>query len=300
MSKHIVAAVLALFASGTVGAALKSEGGPRYLVDFGKSENLKVLFDAGLRPWRTLGLESAECEIGREQLTIRLPGGDEFEMDIERASFDIVEGNAIVSARFFGIDEPVPRAVDRVKRICTAMGLSAEGLDDLASNLGTEIDPTKRWHRSGRRNGVRVWVTFYPMFYRRGVEVQTWVGMQWPRRPGEYHFLKESIQPPPGYEHVLMDPPTPWRDRERLAEKPATPDAVPPQALSDGPRQRERTRKFEAAPVSPTVEATSGPLRQEPRSWGRWLWAAAVAAVVVIVIVVSRWVARTNGGAARR
>lgn len=244
MSRLSITVVVSVLLAGAAIAA--PAGDARYLIDFSESDNLKVLFDAGLRPSRVLGLESQECEIGTARLAIRLPGSPEFDIDIERASFDILRGNAIASARFFGVDEPVPLAVERVKRICAAMGLSTEGLDALVGNLGTAIDPKKRWHRSRRRNGVQASVTFYPMFYRRGVEVQTWVGIQWLRRTGEYHLLEEPIQPPPGYEHVLMDPQTPWRDRERRATLHAVVPAATPDRLHDGKRTR-------------TVEATRTP-----------------------------------------
>ncbi len=182
----------------------------RHSVDLRHSDNLKAIFDAGLRPVRVARLEDEKCDLTSEaSLSIILPNERQVEIDVERASFEVLEGNALGEADFFGVTESVPRAVERVKAICRAAGLSDAGLDRVAADLGRLPDPDKRWSQAGRVDGVRVWVTFYPMWFRDPVEAQVWLLLQWKRSAGPLKFLSGPIQPPPGYEGVSMDPPPP-------------------------------------------------------------------------------------------
>jgi hypothetical protein len=86
--------------SGLARSQGRADSRERHVIDFSQSDNLKVWFDARLRPLRIPGLESADCDIDEALLTIRLPGGRGFDLDVQRASFSILEGNAIESARF--------------------------------------------------------------------------------------------------------------------------------------------------------------------------------------------------------
>ncbi|MBI1816018.1 MAG: hypothetical protein HYR72_13645 [Deltaproteobacteria bacterium] len=120
-----VVAALVIWGGG-VGVVSATE---RRTIDLRQGNNLKIIFDAGLRPWRTRGLEDSSCGVFHEEpLTIVLPSGEQIEIDIERAHFTVLAGNALNAADFFGVTEPVSRAVERVRSICGAVGLSDEGL----------------------------------------------------------------------------------------------------------------------------------------------------------------------------
>ncbi|MBI1817518.1 MAG: hypothetical protein HYR72_21290 [Deltaproteobacteria bacterium] len=180
-----------------------------HTVDFSQSDNLKAVFDAGLRPWRLAGLEKRNCDLGEENLNITLPNGRQFAIDIVSASIRVLDGNALSSVALFGTTEPVPKAVQRVREICRAAGLSDKDLDRVANDLGTMPDPAKTWFQDGTVNAIGVSVTFHPMYYFPDrVEAQVWVELQWRRPQESVEFLKGPIQPPPGYEGVSMDSPT--------------------------------------------------------------------------------------------
>jgi len=200
----------------------------RHVIDLRQGDNLKIIFDAGLRPWRTRALEKRECGIAHEELvSLILPNGEQVELDVGRASFDVLQGNQLSEAAFFGVTESTPHAVRRVKEICRAARLSDEGLDQIANHLGAHPDTRKRWSQAGMINNVRLWITFYPMWFRNPVEAQVWVFVQWSHGGGPMKFLSVPIKPPPGYEDVSMDEPTPVYLPTRTPPRAQSPTETP-------------------------------------------------------------------------
>jgi hypothetical protein len=294
-------AVIAVAILAPAGSAPSSDQPPaRHLVDLTAGNTLVVLFDAGLRPTHVPGLESRTCEIDRSDLTIRLPNGNEFEIDVERASFAVLADNELGDARIFGVDEPVAAAVARVKAIAVAMGLSDDGLDEITENLGSVIDPNKRWHRARRIENLTVGVTFYPMFYRRGVEAQTWVQLIWRRAPGTYRFLTEPIQPPPGYEHISMVPtPFPGRRREETGIPTATATRVGtpgrPQGTATSPAIRSPGPDRSPTPT-PSSALPTPRLPEDDGTRRTWPWLATIALLAMgIALALAVWMRSRSG-----
>jgi len=180
-----------------------------HTIDLRRGNNLGMIFDAGLRPWRSRGAENRGLDMAQEEdLTIILPNETHFELEIARASFTVLVGNTLQEANLFGRSESVPGAVQRIRSICAATGFSDDGLDQIANSLGTLPDPNKTWFRSGLVNGVQVSITFFPIWLRDPLQAQVWVVIQWPPFGAPMKFLTEPIQPPPGYEGVPMEAPT--------------------------------------------------------------------------------------------
>jgi len=225
--RHLISVAMVLFGWGTLYA------GGRSVLDFRSSHNLKVVFDAGLRPWRVKGLENDTCRIaGRTPadvapLEIVLPGGERFDYAIQSADFSVWEGNDVERIDFIGAELDVTEAAGVAKRICTVMGLSRAGLDEWAARLGPKKDAGEyaeqvhdRWSCRGGRRGVRFWLGLQPLPHfvetldRVGAQVnitldwEDWRSPDPGGAPVKKH-LTEPIKPPPGYEAVSMDPPTP-------------------------------------------------------------------------------------------
>jgi len=47
-------------------------------IDFTSSHNLKVVFDAGVRPWRLQGLESRDCIVTDQEISIQFTDSQAF------------------------------------------------------------------------------------------------------------------------------------------------------------------------------------------------------------------------------
>lgn|SRR5882724_4642918 len=199
--------VIVLIAVGVGAVAVR--GAERTAIDLRRGDNLKLLFDAGLRPTRIPGLEKSKIQIGPTQLRIILPDGRNFDVDVERGEFGVIPGNLLYLAELFGVTEPVPRAIERARAICGTANISDAGLEEKANTLGSLPDSDKAWFKSGGNGGVKVSVTFHPVWSMNQVKAQVWVALQWPRAAGSIHSLDEPIQPPPGFEDVSMEPAPP-------------------------------------------------------------------------------------------
>ncbi len=189
--------------------AVAAGGVERTAIDLRQGGDLKLLFDAGLRPKRIPGLERSKVQVGPVRLRIVLPDGRSFDIDIGRGEFGVIPGNLLYLAELFGVTEPVPQAIERARAICGSANISDLGLEEQASTLGPLPDSDKVWFRTGGNGGVRVSVTFHPVWSPNHVQAQVWVALQWSRAPGSIHSLDEPIQPPPGFEDVSMDPAPP-------------------------------------------------------------------------------------------
>jgi hypothetical protein len=182
------------------------------IIDLRQGDNLKMIFDGGLRPYRLQGLESSCCVFDKASLTVILPNAAPFTFKVDRASIQVLDGNEIVSIDLFGPNTSVPEAENLTKTICTAWNVPATGLDDAVAHMGTVPDTGKGWGTEFNQPEIRAQVTFNPLFYNPlfnlnnvggHVNVTLILG-------DHYHgvkFLKSPIQPPPGYESISMAPP---------------------------------------------------------------------------------------------
>ncbi len=221
-------------------------------IDLTNDHNLSAIFDAGLRPWRVPRAETHQCSIEwREQLRVVLPNGRSFELTIRRADMSVVANNELSFITLFGEDEGITSAIERVRGICHAAGIPSESFERVVAGLAGSSTGEKRWFKAAEVDDVRVSITFDPLDLGNrivaGVLVQLnyqpSIARRWKKQGSigpEYVPLTEPIQPPRGYEHVSMDPPTPqlWPTN--------TPTQLPPGNINAGVRLA----------VTPTITAS--------------------------------------------
>jgi hypothetical protein len=179
-------------------------------IDLRQRDNLKMIFDGGLRPFRLQGLESQCCVFDKATVTVIVPRGSPFTMKVDRADIHVLANNQIDSIDLFGLDTSVPEAVALTKAICGAWNVPTTGLDNAIAHLGTVPDTGKGWGTEFNQPNIRAGVILKPLYplvifesVRAYVNVSFVIG-------NHFHgvkFLTDPIQPPPGYENVSMNPP---------------------------------------------------------------------------------------------
>jgi hypothetical protein len=182
------------------------------IIDLREGDNLKMIFDGGLHPYRLQGLESSCCVFDKATVTVIVPHASPFTIKVDRASIQLLDGNQIASIDLFGLNTSVPEAVSLTKNICGAWNVSTTGLDDAVAHLGTVPATGKGWGMEFNQPKIRAQVTFQPLYYNPlfywdnvggYVNVTLILGDHY----NGMKFLTGPIQPPPGYENISMAPP---------------------------------------------------------------------------------------------
>jgi|GEM_PF-2893517 len=260
------------------------------VIDLRKGDDLKVLFDGGVRPWRTPGLDRTHLEVGSSNFVLILSTGENFSLPVERGTFNVLEGNKLSACELFGQPTRVEEAIALTKKICSAVGVPVSGLDQLAGNLGTTPDPSKYWTAQNISRGSNsLQITFQPVFGFQGVTASVRVFLGWKRSPSEMHILSEPIKPPSGYEGISLEPPR------------RNPNVEPfpkhgPDYYRDLTAQAKLKDSQPSAPATPVQTATPAPLAPAPpvgenaapvveRKSAVWPWLVGMIVLVVIVAV---------------
>lgn len=70
-------------------------------IDFSKGTNLKVIYEAGLRPWRVRSDERTSLKITNEHVAVIAPSGRSFAMDVQITNISVLEENELRRVRFY-------------------------------------------------------------------------------------------------------------------------------------------------------------------------------------------------------
>jgi hypothetical protein len=187
-------------------------------IDFSKSTNLKAVYDAGLRPWRVRPDEVSNLLITNQRVRVVAPNGGIFAMDVEIGDFGVLAGNQLSSADFISQPTSLEEALRQAKEAAKALGIDIArgdgmgGLVEKASEfaaLGDQSSAPQSWRGQSEINGVRYGVTLYPLFGLNETRGKVYVTLDFYERGKPMKFLTEPIKPPPGYEHMSMEPPRP-------------------------------------------------------------------------------------------
>jgi hypothetical protein len=214
---------LAFFVAAIAGTSAQA-GSPFYTLDFQKNHDLKVVYNAGLRPWK---VTNSTCMVGGDGMKditnweIILPNGQSFRYSSNMASFEIMEDDSIGRIDFGGVDDtPISDATMMTKAICASLNIPTDGLDAMVGGLDPKakfeghFNPEQGW---GRRLAVAgldfdLMYVVRPFFDHTSAQVN--ITMEWPNlapapnptmRP--LKKLISDLQPPPGYEGVSMQSP---------------------------------------------------------------------------------------------
>ena len=260
------------------------------VIDFQKGDDLKVVFDGGVRPWRVQGLERSHLEFGSADAEIALPTGETFRFPANRGTLQVIEGNKLVSCTLFGKEIPLAEGVALAKAVCNSLSIPTTGLDLLAEEPRTITDPSKNWSaRDNNKGEVSIRVALQAIFHPEGSIAIVTVSMGWKRSPSEGGLLPGPVQPPSGYEGVSMEPPK------------RNPNAKPfpehgPEYYRDLAAQAKLKGSQPSAPATPVQTATPAPLPPVPpgaenpapvveRKSALWPWLIGMLVLVVIVAV---------------
>lgn len=185
-------------------------------IDFSKSTNLKVVYDAGLRPWRVRPDEISNLHITDQSVRVIAPNGAAFTMSVQIGNFGILAENQLSKADFISQPTSLEEALRQAKNVAKALGIDISrgdgmgGLDEKASEfaaLGDQSAAPQSWRGQSEINGVRYGVTLNPLFGLGETRGKVYVTIDFYERGKPMKFLAEPIKPPPGYENVSMEPP---------------------------------------------------------------------------------------------
>ncbi len=228
-------------------------------VDYSKDESLLPLFQAGLHPRQERSLERMVCVLPKQQTLIFDFG--EVKLPPVKAdwSFD-VQGDD----RLTHFEGRLNRALTREEAIEIATGLN----EALHAPVEPMIDFVKRYPESSPgaqvyranvklKNGVRVGYYFQHRF-RDDKPLSIVVRVEWMRPMREFQPRMQPIKPPPGYEHISMEPEdAPLNAIDKVLENSSNPS----------------TQKV----IPKTKEKPVGLPETESRSWPVWLFMVIVA-----------------------
>jgi hypothetical protein len=185
-------------------------------IDFSKSTNLKVVYDAGLRPWRVRSDEISNLHITDQSVRVIAPNGGAFTMSVQIGDFGILAENKLSKADFISHPTSLQEALTQAKDAAKALGIDISrgdgmgGLVEKASEfaaLGDQSSAPQSWRGQSEINGVRYGVTLSPLFGLNETRGKVYVTLDFYERGKPMKFLTEPIKPPPGYENISMEPP---------------------------------------------------------------------------------------------
>ena len=266
----------------------------QHTVDFTQGANLQQIYEGGLRPWRSKPQEFSSLHMTDENIRIVPPRGRPFELNVEIGTLGILAGNQLSKADFTSQPMTFNQAVTKAREICQAMGIDIakgvgkESFEEKAAQLATlgkQAAAPQYWNGRGKAEGVSFGVTLSPLFgwdEIRG-KVSVYFDFYEPGKPMK--FLTEPVKPPPGYEHMSMEPP------ETHPEKPF-PDPV---YSRENLRMKLEEAKASSTPASvrsstPTPSslvptAAEKPTQKIERKSSAWPWI--VGGILVLVVIVA-------------
>lgn len=265
-------------------------------IDFTSGHNLRVVYEAGLRPWRTNPAERFTLMVDQERLGITLPQAKRFEMEVEHASFRLLDENELGSADFTSQPMTVEQGQELTKEICEALDVSTDGLDEFVARFhelvrnpaqGKRNEP-RTWTRFRVKKGdIRYHIVFHPLRgWDRSFSTVTFTA-EFYEEGKPMKRLTEPVKQPPGFEHVSME-----RDKNKPSRGPSWMKPITGADLARGlevPKAATITPDNAAAsPVLPpsTPPPTSAPTlpTKQPANLVWWIVCLTILAAGVVFV----------------
>lgn len=224
-------------------------------INFANDDTLKAVFASGLHPWK-YGGSLDRCEINDVQVTLLLPGGRKIsDFPTDNGSFRSFADYTLSQASFYAGLLDVPDAAALAKRVATELGISTEGID----NLAAQANPTKptspsQWSGETRIGDLTIFIRFIPIPRFSEVKATVDFRLNWKRPFRRDNLVEKPLPPPPGYEDVGFGTPPPPKG---------------PQVPNPGPEYYEallRAKKGErpAPGITPSAASASAPSSSQP------------------------------------
>lgn len=228
-------------------------------IDFSKGTNLKAVYDAGLRPWRVRPDEMRSLKITNQELRVIAPGATSFIFDVEIGNFGLLAGNDLSKAEFISHPMSLSQAAAKAREVCLALNISMAGLEEKVSQfatLGKRTPVPQYWNGRGEKSGTRFDVTLSPLFGFDETRGKVFVAFDFYQRGKPMKFLTEPVKPPPGYEHMSMDPPE---------TNPSKPFPDPAYSFDKMKQRIEEAKAAEGRASTPTMAPSSPPPFATPK-----------------------------------
>jgi hypothetical protein len=263
-------------------------------IDFSKSTNLKAVYDAGLRPWRVRPDEISNLLITEQQIRVIAPSGNSFVMSLEIGDFAVLAENQLNTADFISHPTSLDKALRLAKDICQSLEISSVRRDGMLSidekvselsSFGNQTPVPQYWSGRSESNGMRYSLTLQPLFGYKETLAKVNVTLDFYQRGKPMKFLTEPIKPPPGYEHMSMEPPprdpnqkpfpNPEYSFENMVKR--VEEAIAAEGQSSSPTMRPSAR-------APTTTPKPSPVTQvEPPKSMPWPWI--IGAIFLLAVV---------------
>jgi hypothetical protein len=247
---------------------ISTSAAERVTLDFSVSDNLKMVYDAGLRPWR---VTLSGCAIEETSLQIVLPQSRPFLLDVSFGDFDVYADYSFSVVGFATKRMSVDDAVAKVREIAQAVGINTAGLIEMAEQEKKAPGSSKDggWRGYAERENPRVSVAMvtYPQ-YGGGVNALVILDLNWETAGIPPKMFTKPMTPPPGYENVSM------------AKPPGDPNRKPLISVQEMQRLEDlRLKMIAASDMPPEMKAEY--LRGQKTPNGALLTPAGQAAVAV-------------------
>jgi hypothetical protein len=180
-------------------------------IDLRGNVDLKMLFDGGLRPTQTPGLETDNCQVDNLHATIIFPGNRTVTMLVDRALFGVDKHKKLESIDFYGPFQPINEAINQAESIARILSLNQGNLENIRANSGSYIHPIlEGWGQEVNTTNFRVRFVMRPQYHYtiNGADMIFAYRYKYPSGQN-YSSSTNPIQPPAEYANCSMTPP-PW------------------------------------------------------------------------------------------
>jgi hypothetical protein len=196
--------VFAIVLACVFSSLMATPSSEQHTVDFSKSDNLKAIFDAGLRPRQYLGLPGG-CELHNENLKIILPENCSFDLEIESAEIYALAGNQIARIDFECGLKPIAQATANAKKICEQFGINTSNFDIYLDARERKDFTVRSKPLLAKKGNISIQIVFDDSSI---VSANIMVVLEWAIPNEKMEFITGPMKPPPGYEDVSMAPPS--------------------------------------------------------------------------------------------
>ena len=193
---------LALILTVSWGKAAQTPAPAEYVVDLSKSDNLKTIFDAGVRPWRMPGLEDDSCMLENINVKFLLPEELGFSLQTDVFVIKVLEGNQLARFDITCKTKSFAESGSDIRKVCKDLGISTDGLDLFLAGKGG-----LGWRGTKQINKMNIDIMIESEPSVSGPAAALSCDIEWNIPDSSMRFLSSPIQPPAGYENVSMDPP---------------------------------------------------------------------------------------------
>lgn len=177
-------------------------------IDLTGNIDLKMVFDGGLRPTQTPGLETDSCQIENVRVKIIFSEKREVTMLVERGDFGVAANGKIAAFDLYGPFEGIDEAVSKAERICQVLSLNPGNLVYLRTRPGSYERPNlSGWGGEIRTPEMRVNFMLRPRYQYKVNGAELSVTYRWQHGAKPIKFATAPLRPPPGYDSVSMTPP---------------------------------------------------------------------------------------------